>query len=58
MTSIKGKFLTLMPFVRYYEGFTTQIVFYQFTGQNQIQRGSNPATNLPLGITTLIHFIP
>lgn len=54
MTSIKGKFLTLMPFVRYYEGFTTQIVFYQFTGQNKIQYGSNPATNLPLGITALV----
>lgn len=54
MSSIKGKFLTLMPFVRYYEGFTTQIVFYQFTGQNQIQYGSTSSINLPLGITALV----
>ena len=55
MTSIKGKFLTLMPFVRYYEGFTAQIVFYQFTGQNQVQYSGYPPTNLPFGITSLIY---
>ena len=58
MTSIKGKFLTLMPFVRYYEGFTTQIVFYQFTGQNQVQYSGYPPTNLPLGITALVPTSP
>ena len=54
MTSIKGKFLTLMPFVRHYEGFTTQIVFYQFTGQNQVQYSGYPPTDLPFGITTAL----
>lgn len=55
MSGIRGSFLTSMPFIRYYEGYFTQISICLFLGFNSIRYGTNAPTALDPAFTTLIY---